>query len=250
MSKWCGSKTFLAVVARDEWAAVRAARELKANWTTWEGLPRNEQLDRYVRESPVEREEELLKKGDVAAALATSAKQLSATYTWPCQSHASLGPSCAVADVRTDHATVWTATQGIHGLRTQLAKTFDIPEEKLRVIYLDGSGSYGGNGADDAAAEALLLSKTLGQPVRLQWMRRDEHGWDPKGPPQVLELRGGIDAQGGIVAWETQMWLPVTVPGTRPLLAADAAGISQAHGQGAGATSKMATHPMPLRMFE
>ena len=84
-----------------------------------------------------------------------------------------------------------------------------MPEEKIRVIYLDGSGSYGGNGNDDAAADAFLLSKKLGKPVRVQWMRHDEHGWDPKGPPQLLDLHGGIDAQGNIVSRETEMWLPM-----------------------------------------
>src|SRR5262249_3650192 len=98
---------FLAVVAPDEWAAVRAARALKATWTTWEGLPGSAELDRYVRESPVERTEALVSRGDAAAALPTAVTQLTATYTWPFQSHASLGPSCAVADVRPQGTTVW-----------------------------------------------------------------------------------------------------------------------------------------------
>ena len=125
-----------------------------------------------------------------------AAKTLSATYFWPFQSHASLGPSCAVADVRADgSATVWCASQGIHGLRTNLAKVFGLPPEKMRVIFLDGSGSYGTNGGDHVAADALLLSKTVGQPVRVQWMRHDEHGWDPKGPQQLLDVRAGLDAR-------------------------------------------------------
>jgi nicotinate dehydrogenase subunit B len=101
-----------------------------------------------------------------------------------------------------------TFQTGSHALRRNLAKIFSIPEDKLRVIFLDASGSYGTNGGDDAAADALLLSKTVGRPVRVQWTREDEHGWDPKGPPQVLEVRGGIDADRRIVAWATQMWLP------------------------------------------
>jgi len=241
-------ESFLGVVAPDEWAAVRAARELKATWTEWEGLPGSDGLERYVRESAVDHDETIVTKGaskggDPAAAFSSAAKQLSATYTWPCQSHASLGPSCAVADVREGGATVWTASQQSYGQRGQLAKVFGMPEEKLRVIFLDGSGSYGGNGNDDVAADAFLLSREVKQPVRVQWMREDEHGWDPKGPPQVLELRGGLDAQGRIVAWDTQMWIPVTVPGARPLLAADAAGIPQAHGQGSGAISQNGDPP-------
>lgn len=235
--------SFLGVVASDEWAAVRAARELKATWSPGESLPGSEGLDRHVRESAVDHDEALVSRGDPRAALATAAKQLSATYWWPCQSHASLGPSCAVADMRPDGGTVWTASQGTYGLRGNLSKIFGISEDKLRVIYLDGSGSYGGNGNDDAAADALLLSKTVNRPVRVQWMRQDEHGWDPKGPPQLLDLRGGLDGQGRIVAWETQMWLPATLPGNRPLLAPDGAGISQPHGQGAGQTQQNGDPP-------
>jgi CO/xanthine dehydrogenase Mo-binding subunit len=236
-------ENFLGVVAPDEWAAVRAARELKATWSEWQGLPGNDGLERFIREGTVDRDQDLVSRGDPSTALSTAAKQFSATYEWPLQSHASLGPSCAVADVRADGATVWTSTQGTHGLRANLSKIFSIPLDKLRVIYLDGSGSYGGNGNDDAAADAVLLSKAVGKPVRVQWMRHDEHGWDPKGPAQILDLRGGIDTEGRIVAWETQMWLPTTTPGSRPILGVEAAGIAQAHGQGAGQISQNGDPP-------
>ena len=236
-------ENFLGVVAPDEWAAVRAARELKATWSEWQGLPGNDGLERFIREGAVDRHQDLVSRGDPAAALSTAAKQFSATYELPLQSHASLGPSCAIADVRADGATVWTSTQGTHGMRANLSKIFAIPEDKLRVIYLDGSGSYGGNGNDDAAADAVLLSKAVGKPVRVQWMRHDEHGWDPKGPAQLLDLRGSIDAEGNIVAWETQMWLPTTTPGNRPILGVDAAGITQSHGQGAGQISQNGDPP-------
>jgi nicotinate dehydrogenase subunit B len=227
-------ESFLGVVSSDEWAAVRAARELKATWSEWQGLPGSDELERHVRESAVDHDEAVVNKGDAAAAFPGAAKQLSALYSWPFQSHASLGPSCAVADVRDDGATIWTSTQGTYGLRNNLAKIFRLPAEKLRVIFLDGAGSYGGNGNDDAAADAFLLSRNMKRPVRVQWMRQDEHGWDPKGPPQYLSLRGGLDAQGRIVSWETQMWLPKNSPGNRALIGVDAAGISQDHGQGAG----------------
>src|ERR1700693_4716044 len=123
---------FLGVVAPDEWAAVRAARELKATWSEWQGLPGNDGLEKYVREGTVERSEQLVSKGDTAAALAAAPRQFSASYQWPCQSHASLGPSCAVADVRTGNATVWSSTQGTHGLRASLSKIFGIPQAKMR----------------------------------------------------------------------------------------------------------------------
>ena len=235
--------SFLAVAAADEWAAIRAARELKVAWSDSVATPVSEDLESRIRAGRLERDETLVHRGDSAAALPGAARQFAATYFWPFQSHASLGPSCSIADVRSDGATVWYSSQGSYGLRNTLARTFGIPQDKLRVIYLDGAGSYGTNGADDVAADALLLSQMLNRPVRVQWMRADEHGWDPKGPPQLLDLRAGIDTEGRIVAWETEMWLPVTVPGTRPLLAADAAGLDQPHGQNAGLLSQNADPP-------
>jgi CO/xanthine dehydrogenase Mo-binding subunit len=235
-------ENFLAVVAKDEWAAVRASKALKATWSDEQGLPGSEGLDRQVRESAVDHDQVIVTKGDTPAALSSAAKQLSASYSWPFQSHASLGPSCAVADVKAEGATVWTASQGPHGLRNNFAKVFGIPADRLRVIYMDGSGSYGTNGGDDAAADAFLISKTLGKPVRVQWSREDEHAWDPKGPAQLLELRGGLDAAGNIIAWETQMYNPKNVQGNRALLAADAVGLAQGQGQ---ATNSMTQNTDP-----
>jgi len=237
-------ENFLAVVAKDEWAAVRAATTLKATWTTWEGLPGSQGLDRYSRAAALERDQSIVNRGDATTAMRGAAKTMSATYFWPFQSHASLGPSCAVADVRTDgSATVWSASQGTHGLRANLAKVFGLPPDRMRVIFLDGSGSYGTNGTDHVAADAVLLSKTVGQPVRVQWMRHDEHGWDPKGPQQLLDVRAGLDAAGRIVAWETEMWVPNAAPGARALLSADAAKIAQEHGTGSGAITQNGDPP-------
>jgi CO/xanthine dehydrogenase Mo-binding subunit len=239
-------ESFLGVVAKDEWAAVRAAREIRATWSDWQGLPGSEGLDRYIRQAPVERDQSIANRGDVTAALSSASKKLSATYYWPYQSHASLGPSCAVADVKDSGATIWSASQNPYGLRANLAKVFSVSADKMRVIYLDGSGSYGTNGADDAAADAFLLSRAAGLPVRVQWMREDEHGWDPKGPAQLHELRGAIDDNGNISAWETQMWVPDGPPGSRALLGPESAVMQQTHGQGAGLMTLNLDPPYPV----
>ena len=239
-------ESFLGVVAADEWAAVRAAKEIKATWSDSQVLPGSGELSHWVRQAPVDRDQALANRGDVNGALSSAAKQLSATYYWPFQSHASLGPSCAVADVKESGTTIWSAAQNPYGLRANLAKVFGIPLDKMRVIYRDGSGSYGTNGADDAAADALMLSRAVGQPVRVQWMRQDEHGWDPKGPAQLHELRGGLDANGNISAWETQMWIPDGPQGSRALLGPESAAMSQTHGQGAGLMTLNLDPPYPV----
>ena len=238
-------KNFLAVVSKDEWAAVRAARELKATWSESATLPGSDGLDRWTRNADEMRDggNPIYVRGDMPAVMATAAKKYSATYFWPYQSHASLGPSCALADIKDDGGTIWSSSQGTHGMRQNLSRIFGLAPAKLRVVFLDGSGSYGTNGGDHAAADAVLLSKHLGRPVRVQWSREDETGWDPKGPQQLLEVHAGLDATGRIVAWDTQMWLSNNAPGTRALLAADAAGLPQDHGQGAGAITQNTEPP-------
>jgi nicotinate dehydrogenase subunit B len=239
-------KDFLAVVAADEWTAVRAARELRATWTEWRGLPSSASLEQYVREGAIEREQTLVNRGPAGAipasdaeaaaldaAIAGAPTRLSATYFWPCQSHASLGPSSAVADIKGDGGTIWTSSQVTYGLRNTLARLFELAPDKLRVVFVEGSGSYGTNGADHAAADAVLISKTIQQPVRVQWSREDEHAWDPKGPQQLLELKAGVDTSGRIAAWDTQMWIPANRRGARILLAAGAAGVPQDNGRDA-----------------
>ncbi len=230
--------SFLAVVAEREWDAVRAARLIQARWRTGARLPDHAALFDLVRATPVVRDQVVAQRGDLSALTVPTAamRTLSATYRWPIQTHGSLGPSCGVADVRADRATIWTSSQATHRFQPAFARILGLPPGRVRLIYLDGAGSYGQNGAEDAACDAALLSRAVGRPVRVQWSRADEHGWDPKGPPQLLELRAALDERGEVAAWETRAWLPAATAGlpTIPLLAPDAAGIPQPLGRSSG----------------
>lgn len=229
-------KDFLAVVADGEWTAVRASRDLKAQWSSGSGMPEQAKLAETLRNDPDATDELLVTKGRPAAPRPEGAKVLSATYFWPMHTHGAIGPSCAVADVRADSATIWTASQGTHGNQRTFARFLGLPHEKVRLIYLDGAGCYGMNGHEDAAAEAAIISRAVGRPVRVQWMREDEHGWDPKGPPQLIDITGAVGPDGRICDWRTEMWLPRRTNGLPniPLLALDAAGLPQVPGINAG----------------
>jgi nicotinate dehydrogenase subunit B len=199
---------FLAVLARDEWSAVKAASAIDASWSKWEGLPEKAKLWDHVRATKIAKDEAFQTVGDTTAAFAGAAKTLKATYDFAVHTHGSIGPSCAVAENKDGMLTVWTASQATHLLRKQLARMLDIPEANLRCVYLEGAGCYGRNGHEDAAADAALIAKDVGRPVRVQWSRADEHGWDPKGPPTLIDYRGAIDDKGNIVAWESEAYIP------------------------------------------
>jgi nicotinate dehydrogenase subunit B len=238
-------KNFLAVVAEDEWTTVRAARALRAQWSEWSGLPAQDGLADTLRADPGITEQSLVTKGAPVAPQPQNAKMLAASYFWPMQSHASLGPSCAVADVRADAATIWTASQGIHDNQATFARFLGLPKDKVRLIYLEGSGCYGMNGHEDAAADAAILSQAVGRPVRVQWSRADEHGWDPKGPPQLLDIMGVVGADGQILDWRTDMWIPQTTRGLLniPLLGPQAAGLDNIVGLNTGLISQNGDPP-------
>ena len=227
---------FLGVLAEDEWDCVSAARALQVSWSEASNLVGHQAVRDWMRAGPFEADQSLVKKGDARGALAGATRRVAASYYWPPQSHASMGPSCAVADIRPGKATIWTASQATHRYRHAFAKILDLPPAAVRLIYLDGSGCYGMNGHEDAAADAALLSRAVNRPVRVQWMREDELGWDPKGPPQLLSLEGSLAADGSIEAWRTEMWLPratANLPNI-PLLSPEAAGIKQVAGIAAG----------------
>ncbi len=229
--------SFVGVVAKTEWAAIQAAEALKVAWAKPETkLPANrEELDAYLTGTKSFTTLKGLEKGDPAAA-AKAKKHYEAMFRWPFQMHGMIGPSCAVADVRGGRATVWSGCQGPFRTRASVAGLLKIPEENVRVIYHEASGSYGRLSNDDGAEDAALLSRAVGAPVRVQWSRRDEHGWEPKGPAQVQKLKAGVDGEGKIIAWDfTDYSLPWTVAATMTLLASEQIGLkAKAQGQGNG----------------
>ncbi len=198
---------FVAVVAEREEQAVRAAKALKVEWHETESLPPMAELFDYLRHQPT-MDKIVVADGDAQEALERAATRVHATYYQPFQAHASIGPSCAVADYGQDQAKVWCSTQGVYPLRAALADLLQLPAEKVQVIHVEGAGCYGHNGFDDVAADAVLLSRAIGKPVRVQWTREEEFAWEPKSPAMVLDLRGGLDEQGHIVAWEYEAWSP------------------------------------------
>jgi nicotinate dehydrogenase subunit B len=198
-------KDAVAVFAEREEQAIKAAAELQVTWkraplapfSTHESVydhirgmkPRFSRVDRNL--------------GNVDAALGSAAKTVEAEYLWPFQSHASMAPAVATADYRSDGTvTIWSGTQKSHQVQLGVAELLEIPPGSVRVIWVQGAGSYGRNDADDAALEAAYLSKLVGRPVRLQWMRHEGHAWDPKGPASITRMRGGIDAAGKVTAVE------------------------------------------------
>jgi nicotinate dehydrogenase subunit B len=220
--------SFLAVVAESEWAAVKAARQLKATWTKWEGLPDQSKLWEHVRATKVAKDDVAVNLGNPQAAIAGAAKKLTATYDFAVHTHGSMGPACAVADVRGGRAEIWSPSQAPHFLRREVAALLQMDPKEVHIQYLDGAGCYGRNGHEDATCDAALISKLIGQPVRVQWTREDEHGWDPKGPPTLVEISAGLDTQGNIVGWDAELWAPKADITEWPrTLAATLAGIPQ-----------------------
>jgi CO/xanthine dehydrogenase Mo-binding subunit len=219
---------FLGVVAENEWAAIKASQILKATWSKWEGLPEKAKLFDYVRASKVAKDEVTGSAGNSAEAMnKEGVKKLSATYDFAIHTHGSIGPSCAIAEFKDGKLTSWSASQATHNLQKQLAKMFALPLENVRCIYIEGSGCYGRNGHEDAAADAALLAKAVGKPVRVQWSRADEHGWDPKGPPTLTDLRAAMDSSNTVTAWESEFFIPQQTPVTFfvPLVAATLSGL-------------------------
>lgn len=211
---------FLGVVAENEWSAVRAAREIKTTWSKSETLPDEKKLWEHVRATKIVKDDVTSNIGDSRAAMAADGRKLSATYDFAIHTHGSIGPSCAITEFKDGKLISWSASQATHNLRKQLAQMFSMPLDDVRCIYVDGSGCYGRNGHEDAAADSAMLAKAVGKPVRVQWSRADEHGWDPKGPPTLIDLRANLDGSGSVLAWESEFFIPQGAAGTVELVAA------------------------------
>jgi CO/xanthine dehydrogenase Mo-binding subunit len=194
---------FVGVVAEREWDAIKAARALKVTWLESPALPGN--LFEHMRAAKTT-DTVIADWGDAAKGFAQAAHVASSTYRCPYQSHAPFGPNCALADVGPQGALVLSSTQDIYNTRDMLAEVLALPVEKVRVQYYEGSGTFGRSCYDDAAQAAAVMSQAVGRPVRVQFMRPDELGWDDYGPAHLSDVRAGIDAAGKLVAYEYHGW--------------------------------------------
>lgn len=189
---------FIGIVAEREDQAEAAMHALQVQWkpfTPLSQVPPLDDLAAAISANPAT-PRVVQDIGDVDAAIADSDRAFARTYVWPYQLHASIGPSCAVADWRGEAATVWTGSQNPHVLRADLARLTGLPDTAIDVVRLEAAGCYGRNGADDVAADALLLARAVGKPVRVQLTREQEHAWEPKGAAQLMTVRGGLSADG------------------------------------------------------
>jgi nicotinate dehydrogenase subunit B len=195
-------KRFIGLVAPKEWDAIRAAKQLKITWSDVKPpFSGNAGLYDHIRNAKVAKKDEEENHGDVDAAFANAAKVVEASYEWPFHSHAPMAPACGLADIRDGEATIWTGSQKPHHCREGIAKMLGWPEEKVKVVSMTGPGSYGRNDAGDTTMDATVLSKAVGKPVRVQGMRHEGHGWDPKSPASIHTSRAAIDKDGKVTAW-------------------------------------------------
>ena len=197
--------SFAAVIAEREEDAIEAAKKLAAKAVWSDGPPRPQDIYDWMKAHVAETK--IQKESVNAEAKARGTKHFKAQYHKPFICHASIGPSCAIARKRGDTLEVWSHTQGIFGLRQEIAMVLRMPEERVVVHHAEGAGCYGHNGADDVALDAALIAlHTKGQPVRLQWTREDEFAWEPYGPAMAVALEAHLDATGHIVSWRHELW--------------------------------------------
>jgi nicotinate dehydrogenase subunit B len=196
-------KGYLGIVADKEWDAIQAAEKLVVEWSVQEPpFPEQASLYDHIRKASVRKRVVEQQNGDVDKAFASAAKLIEAEYEWPFQSHASMGPACAVVEIKDGNVTCWSGTQKSHFVQNGIAATLQVPLDKVHVIFKAGPGSYGRNDADDCAMDAAVLARAVGRPVRLQYMRDQGTGWDPKGPASTHKARAGLNASGELIAYE------------------------------------------------
>jgi CO/xanthine dehydrogenase Mo-binding subunit len=197
---------FAGVVSETEAGAEAALAALRkgATWSPGEPLPNEEELAEWLKRQPAQ-------TTVVASKHATSpqptARTIKRQYSRPYIAHGSIAPSCAMAQWNGDKVRVWTHSQGVYLLRSDLTLVLKIPKENIIVEHMEGAGCYGHNGADDVALDAVLLAKAAGgRPVRVQWSRADEMSHAPFGAAMTIEVEAGLDANGEIVDWHHQIW--------------------------------------------
>ncbi|MBO9651874.1 MAG: molybdopterin-dependent oxidoreductase [Variovorax sp.] len=213
-------RDFVGIVAEREEQAEQALRELRVTWKPWPGLPSLDDLEGALRANPAT-QRLLVDEGDVDGALSSAAQSMPRTYVWPYQMHASIGPSCALAHWEPEDGfrlRVWAGSQNPHVLRADLAKLVDLEDVQIDVVRMEAAGCYGRNGADDVAADAALLSRAVGAPVRVQLTREQEHAWEPKGAAQLMQVRGGLDADGNVAGYDYETSYPSNGAPTLALL--------------------------------
>ncbi len=206
-------KNFVGVVAQKPWQAVQAAAKLNATWSRGSGLPDQKTFYQHMRTRPT-RDAFTVNSGDVDQKIAGAARVVQATYRYPYQMHASIGTACAVADVKAEGVTIWSATQAVHPLRNTTALLLGVPPANVRIVFKMGAGCYGVNGADTVSYDAALMSQAVGKPVRVQLSRQDEMAWENYGLAFVIDQKIALDASGTIVAWDYEAWS--TTLGGRP----------------------------------
>ena len=221
---------FLAVVCKDEWSAVKGAQIIRVSWGSGKELPNQANIYDAWRKMPVAKQELTQNVGNITTAFENSVRRVKATYNFAMQTHASMGPSCAVADFQNGKLTIWSASQATHSMQHEIAVLTGLPKEAIRLVYLDGSGCYGRNGHEDATADAALIAQIIGKPVRVQWMRHDETALAPKSPPRSMDFEASFDDKGNITGWKSDFYIALNhiaafKPLDFPLLATTEVGI-------------------------
>src|SRR5438094_7984723 len=193
---------YVAVVCEREEHAIRAARQLKVNWEkpSTAAFPTSDDLFKFMRNATPTSKRQPNVVGNPDAALANAAKVVEAEYEMPFQGHTAISPAHALADPSNGQMTIYSNDMKSYGLRNGVAQFLEMPRERVRVVWMEGPQAYGRTAADDAGFEAAFLAKEIGRPVRVQWSRQEETAWDTKGPAYTMKLRGGLDAQGNLVA--------------------------------------------------